>query len=122
MQAIISGDRDAFLEREIYQRQAAMMPPFGRLAAMIVSSRHKELAEIHAREIVRRAPPAERIDVLGPAEAPLAVVRGRSRWRILVKAPREIDLQTYIREWLAVAPEIRGDLRLSVDIDPYNFL
>ncbi len=122
MQAIISGDRDAFLEREIYQRQAAMMPPFGRLAAMIVSSRHKELTELHAREIVRRAPPAERIEVLGPAEAPLAVVRGRHRWRILVKSPRETDVQAYLRQWLDNAPDLRGDLRLSVDIDPYNFL
>jgi primosomal protein N' (replication factor Y) len=110
------------LEREVYQRQIAMMPPFGRLAALIVSARHKELAEAHAREIVRRAPPAERIDVLGPAEAPLAIVRGRHRWRILVKSPRDTDLQAYLREWLAVIPEIRGDLRLSVDIDPYNFL
>ena len=122
MQAIISGDRDAFLDRELYQRQAAMMPPFGRLAALVISARHKELAEAYARDVVRRAPPAEKIDVLGPAEAPLAVVRGRHRWRILVKAPRDMDLQAYLREWLSMVPDIRGDLRLSVDIDPYNFL
>jgi primosomal protein N' (replication factor Y) len=122
MEAIISGDREAFLEREIQVRQSALLPPFGRLAALIVSARQKELAEGFAREIARRAPPAERIDVLGPAEAPLAVIRGRHRWRLLVKAPREMDMQAYLREWLAGLPEIKGDIRLSIDVDPYNFL
>ncbi len=122
MQAIISGDREAFLDREVAQRQAATLPPFGRLAALIISARHKATAEAYAREVVRRAPLAERIEVLGPAEAPLAVVRGRHRWRILVKAPREVDLQTYLRAWLSAAPDPKGDLRLTVDIDPYNFL
>jgi primosomal protein N' (replication factor Y) len=122
MEAIISGDREAFLEREIQIRQSALLPPFGRLAALIVSARQKELAEGYAREVARRAPPAERIEVLGPAEAPLAVIRGRHRWRLLVKAPREMDVQAYLREWLAVLPEIKGDIRLTVDIDPYNFL
>ncbi len=80
-----------------------------------------------ARRIVcargaRRAPPAGQIEVLGPAEAPLAVVRGRHRWRLLVKAPREIDIQGYLRAWLEALPAIKGDLRLTVDIDPYSFL
>ena len=78
MQAIITGDRDAFLENEIRQRQAGLLPPYGRLAALIVSARDKELAELFARDVARHAPPAERIEVLGPAEAPLAVIRGRS--------------------------------------------
>jgi len=122
MQAIISGDREAFLDREISQRQAAMLPPFGRLAALIISARHKETAEVYASEVVRRAPLAERIEVLGPAEAPLAVIRGRHRWRILVKAAREVDLQAYLRDWLSAAPDPKGDLRLTVDVDPYNFM
>jgi primosomal protein N' (replication factor Y) len=122
MEAIISGDRDTFLEREIRQRQAAGLPPYGRLAALIVSARHKELAEVCARDVARRAPPAARIQVLGPAEAPLAVIRGRHRWRLLVKAPREADLQAYLRAWLAALPDPRGDLRLTVDIDPYSFM
>ena len=122
MEAIITGDREAFLEREIRQRQAGMLPPYGRLAALIVSARDARLAEQYAREIARRAPAAEKIDVLGPAEAPIAVVRGRHRWRLLVKAPREIDVQGYLRAWIEVMPEVKGDLRLSVDIDPYSFL
>ena len=122
MEAIISGDREAFLEREIRMRQSALLPPFGRLAALVISARQKEMAEAYAREVARRAPEATSIEVLGPAEAPIAVIRGRHRWRLLVKAPREQDVQTYIREWLSRLPDVKGDIRLTVDIDPYSFL
>ena len=122
MEAIITGDREAFLEREIRIRQSALLPPFGRLAALVVSAREKETAEAFAREVARRAPQAASIEVLGPAEAPIAVIRGRYRWRLLLKAPREQDIQAYIREWLALLPDIKGDIRMTVDIDPYSFL
>ncbi|MGQ0672970.1 MAG: primosomal protein N' [Hyphomicrobium sp.] len=122
MQAIISGDRESFLNQEIATRQRGLLPPYGRLAAIVVSARDKELAEKFAREVARRAPPAERIDVLGPAEAPIAVVRGRHRWRLLAKAPREVDIQAYLRAWLEALPEVKGDLRLTVDVEPYSFL
>jgi primosomal protein N' (replication factor Y) len=122
MTAIISSDREAFLEQEIAVRRSGMLPPFGRLAALIVSARDKETAQLVARDIAHRAPPAERIEILGPAEAPLAVIRGRHRWRLLVKAPREIDVQAYLRAWLGALPPLKGDLRLTVDIDPYSFL
>ena len=122
MQAIIHGDRDAFIEREIATRQRGLLPPYGRLAALIVSARDKEAAQLVARDIALAAPPSEKIQVLGPAEAPIAVIRGRHRWRILVKAPRELDMQSYMRAWLAELPPIKGDLRLTVDIDPYSFL
>lgn len=122
MEAIISGDREAFLEREIAIRRAGLLPPFGRLVALIVAARDKETAQRVARDIARRAPPSEKIEVLGPAEAPLAVIRGRHRWRLLVKAPREIDVQAYLRAWLAALPPLKGDLRLTVDVDPYSFL
>lgn len=122
MQAMLSGDREEFLAREIEMRQRGMLPPYGRLAALIISAREKELAERYAREVARRAPPAETISVLGPAEAPIFVVRGRHRWRLLVKAPRDADIQGYLRDWLANVPEPKGDLRLSIDVDPYSFL
>ncbi len=122
MQAMLSGDREEFLAREIEMRQRGMLPPYGRLAAVIISAREKELAERYAREVARRAPPAETISVLGPAEAPIFVVRGRHRWRLLVKAPREADIQGYLRDWLGGVPEPKGDLRLSIDVDPYSFL
>ncbi len=122
MEAIIRSDREAFLEHEIRVRQLALLPPFGRLVALVVSARHKEMAEAYAREVARRAPEAAQIEVMGPAEAPIAVIRGRHRWRLLLKAPREQDVQAYIREWLSRLPEVKGDLRVTVDIDPYSFL
>ena len=122
IQAMISGDRDGFIQHELAARQAAMMPPFGRLAAMIVSGKERGLTEEYARQIALRAPAAQAIAVLGPAEAPIAVIRGRHRFRILVRAPRELDLQTYLRGWLDQLPKVSSDLRLTVDIDPYSFL
>jgi primosomal protein N' (replication factor Y) len=122
MQAIITGDREMFLENEIRQRQAGLLPPYGRLAALVISARDKELAQLYARDVARHAPPSQRIEVLGPAEAPIAVIRGRHRWRLLVKAPRDADVQSYLRAWLGALPKPPSDLRLTVDIDPYNFL
>ncbi|MGZ5916519.1 MAG: primosomal protein N' [Methyloceanibacter sp.] len=122
IQALVSGDRDTFLAREIEARKAATMPPFGRLAALLVTSSNREAAEGYAREVARAAPQAAKIEVLGPAEAPLSMIRGRHRFRLLVKATREADLQAYMRLWLDQAPRPKGDVRLTVDIDPYSFL
>jgi primosomal protein N' (replication factor Y) len=122
MQALVSGDRDAFYEREIAARREAGLPPFGRLASLLVSGSSREAAETYARDVALAAPAAAKIQVLGPAEAPLAVIRGRHRYRLLVKAAREADLQAYLRLWLARVPKPKGDLRLAVDVDPYSFL
>ncbi len=122
MQAIISGDRESFLEREIDMRRRGLLPPFGRLAAIVISARDRDLAETYAREVARRAPRVAEIEVLGPAEAPIAVVRGRHRWRLLVKAPRDNNILGYLWAWGEALPKIGGDLRLTVDVDPYNFL
>jgi primosomal protein N' (replication factor Y) len=122
MQALVSGDRDAFYEREIAARREAGLPPFGRLASLLVSGSSREAAEAHARAAALAAPAAAKIQVLGPAEAPLSVIRGRHRYRLLVKAAREADLQAYLRLWLSQAPKPKGDIRLVVDIDPYFFL
>ncbi len=122
MEAIITGDRDAFLEREIQARQSAMLPPYGRLAAIVVSARDKEMAELVARDVAHRAPATSQIQVLGPAEAPVALIRGRYRWRLLIKAPREQDIQSYLRSWMSLLPKLPTDIQVRVDIDPYNFL
>jgi primosomal protein N' (replication factor Y) len=122
MQALVSGDRDAFYEKEIAARREAGLPPFGRLASLLVSGSSREAAEAYARAVALAAPAAAKIEVLGPAEAPLSVVRGRHRYRLLVKAAREADLQAYLRLWLAQVPKAKGDVRLVVDIDPYSFL
>ena len=62
------------------------------------------------------------IAVLGPAEAPLALIRGRHRFRLLVKTERSVDIQAYLRDWLARGPKPRGNLRVTVDVDPQSFL
>jgi primosomal protein N' (replication factor Y) len=122
MKAIVAGDREGFLNYEVRTRQAGLLPPYGRLAAIVISARDKVLTETTARDIVRHAPPSDIIAVLGPVEAPIAVVRGRHRWRLLVKAPREADMQAYLRAWAAEIPKLKSDVRVTVDIDPYSFL
>jgi primosomal protein N' (replication factor Y) len=122
MCALISGDRDTFLAREIAARKEAALPPFGRLAALIVSGGAKPEAERYAQALARAAPHAPRITVMGPAEAPLALIRGRYRFRLLVKAPREVDLQGFLRLWMDRAPPAKGSVRTVIDVDPYSFL
>jgi primosomal protein N' (replication factor Y) len=122
MRALIAGDRDAFYESEIALREKTQYPPFGRLASLLVSAGDRPTAEGYARRLAGLAPRADEVRVLGPAEAPLAVVRGRHRFRLLVKAPRGFDLSGYLRDWLAAAPPRKGTLKLEVDVDPQSFL
>ncbi len=122
MAAILSGDRDEFVAREVQARQMLTYPPFGRLVALIVTGKERPITELYAREVAKRAPRSDKVKVVGPVEAPLAVIRGRHRFRLLAKAPRDIDMQQYLRHWQARLPKPQGELRLTVDIDPYNFL
>jgi primosomal protein N' (replication factor Y) len=122
MRALIAADRDAFYDTEIASREKTTYPPFGRLAAIIVSGGDKHETESFARKIAQSAPLDDNVRVLGPAEAPLAVVRGRHRQRLLIKSPKAFDLSGYLRGWLSVAPKTRGTLKLEVDIDPQSFL
>jgi primosomal protein N' (replication factor Y) len=122
MQAIVSGDAGAFYEREIAERERAGLPPFGRLAGVIVSAATRAEAEGHARALRRAAPEAADIFVLGPAEAPLALVGGRHRFRLLVQGERRADMQGFVRRMLAQGPKPRGSVRVQVDIDPQSFL
>jgi primosomal protein N' (replication factor Y) len=121
MRALISGDRDAFYAAEIAARETQGYPPFGRLASLIVSGGDRPSTEGFARRLAASAPAAEEVRLLGPAEAPLAVVRGRHRFRLLVKSSRAFDLSGYLREWLAAAPKPKGKLALEVDVDPQSF-
>jgi primosomal protein N' (replication factor Y) len=122
MRALIACDRDAFYESEIDAREKTGYPPFGRLASLVVSAGDRHVAEAHARKLSACAPHDEAVRLLGPAEAPLALVRGRYRYRLLAKSARAYDLSAYMRDWLAGAPKTKGDLKLEVDIDPVSFL
>jgi len=121
MQALKKGDRDSYLNQEKAIRENAGLPPYRRLAALIISGADTAETERFARNLGLIAPLADGITVLGPAPAPIALVRGRHRWRFLVKASREVNLQAFLRLWLTgVKP--KGSLALQVDVDPYNFL
>jgi primosomal protein N' (replication factor Y) len=122
MKALIACDREAFYSSEIEARERAQYPPFGRLASLVVSAGERASAEGYARRLTAAAPREERVRVLGPAEAPVAVIRGRHRFRILAKSPRPFDLSAYLRAWLSAAPGRKGDVRLEIDIDPQSFL
>ena len=121
MKALAAGDRDRFLEAEAAARRHAGLPPFGRLAALIVSGGDAETCDFTARALSRAAPQLPGVTILGPAPAPLAVLRGRHRRRFLVKAGREVRLQAVVRDWLSRV-RIGGSARIQVDIDPYSFL
>ncbi|MGX1421897.1 primosomal protein N' [Bradyrhizobium elkanii] len=122
IKALIANDREAFYASEIEIRERTGYPPFGRLASLIVSAGDRPTAEGFARKLAAVAPLDERIQVLGPAEAPLAVIKGRYRFRLLVKSLRNVDLSQYLREWLAAGPKTKGNLKLEVDVDPQSFL
>ena len=97
------------------------MPPFGRLAAIIVSSEDQAEATATARAIGRAAPRVENMAVFGPAPAPLAMLRGRHRLRLLVHAARNVPVQEIMRVWLG-GVEWKASVRVGVDVDPYSFL
>ena len=121
MQALVTGDADAFYEAETEARRDAGAPPFGRYAAIIVSSEDQSAAHETARAITRAAPEVDGMHVYGPAPAPLAMLRGRHRFRLLVHARRALDVQDVIREWLG-GLEWPAKVRVAVDVDPYSFL
>jgi len=120
--AIASGDSEAFYAREIEARRVAGLPPYGRLAGIVISAADRASAFGHATALRRAAPPDDIAMVLGPSEAPLAVLRGRHRFRLLVRAPRGFDMQAFIAAWLAAAAPPRGSVRVQIDIDPLSFL
>jgi len=126
MRALIAQDRAAFYSAEIAAREAALYPPFGRLASIVVSGPDKNDTAGYARSLARAAPPLDllhgEVRVLGPAEAPLSLVRGRHRFRLLIKAPRAFDVSGYVRQWLSAAPKKHGAIKLDIDVDPQSFL
>ena len=106
MRALIAGDREAFYAHEIEARERTSHPPFGRLAGVVISGPDRPATESFARQFCVAAPADDAVRVLGPAEAPIAVVRGRHRFRVLVKSARGFDLSAYLRRWHARAPKL----------------
>ncbi|MDP9128656.1 MAG: primosomal protein N' [Pseudomonadota bacterium] len=121
MKALLQGDRDAFMAAEMQEREAYHLPPVWRLASVTVSG--KDAGEVirQAEALAATAPQNDLIRVLGPAPAPFAMLRGRYRHRLLIQAPRSVNLSRVLRDWLATVRPPRS-LRILVDVDPYSFL
>jgi primosomal protein N' (replication factor Y) len=121
MQALAAQDRDAFVEAELAERELAGLPPFGRLAAVVVSGIDPGQLEAFVQTMAQAAPNSAGVEVYGPADAPLGLIRGRRRKRFLVRADRAVDLSAYMATWRArVKPP--AAIRVAIDIDPYSFL
>jgi primosomal protein N' (replication factor Y) len=121
MQAMADDRRDAFLAIEAEERRDAGMPPFARLAALILSGPDAEEVQTISRAFARTAPRGDGVVVLGPAPAPLAMLRGMHRERLLLKARRDVQVQPLVAEWMTRVAAPRT-VRVQVDIDPYSFL
>ncbi len=121
MQALLLGDLDAFMASEADSRRDGEWPPYGRLAALIVSADTALMADTLARDLGRAAPRSEGLAVLGPAPAPMALLRGRHRRRLLLKVRRDVAVQPILRNWLSTVRVPRGG-RVDVDVDPISFL
>jgi primosomal protein N' (replication factor Y) len=123
IRAILSGDEEGFWSAEAREREAAGMPPFARMAGIILSGSEVQAVFDLGTALARNAAPLDRIgaQVFGPAPAPIARIRGRHRVRLLVRASRAAPLQAALAEWVGQM-KLKGDLRLAIDIDPQSFL
>ncbi|MEM9937555.1 MAG: primosomal protein N' [Pseudomonadota bacterium] len=121
MMALAAGDRDGFLQIERDVREELTLPPFGRMAALVMSAPSAEMAKEIGLLAGKAAPNGEGVTVYGPAPAPISVLRGRHRLRFLITAPRDVDLSAYMAAWLS-ALKLPNAARVSADIDPYSFL
>jgi len=120
MAALASGDRDKFYEQERVYRERAHAPPFGRLAALILSGVNGPEVQDAGRMLARAAPPAKGVKVWGPTPAFYHLLRGQTRERLLVQAERSVDVQAYLRAWLA-SVKLSNRVRIAVDVDPVSF-
>ena len=121
MRALVSGDVAAFMAEEAAGRRPGHWPPFGRLAALIVSSEDEREADRAARDLGLAAPRLPGIEVLGPAPAPLALLRGRHRRRLLLKARRDVPVQPVLRDWVSRV-DLPNSVRVQIDVDPVGFM
>jgi primosomal protein N' (replication factor Y) len=120
MQALAKGDRDGFYAQERGFREAAQAPPFGRLAALVISGYDGELVRSIAKQLGLTAPSARDVKVWGPTPAFYSLLRGQTRERLLVQAARGVDVQAYLKAWLALV-KVPGSVRVTVDVDPVSF-
>ena len=122
IRAILTGDEEAFWGAEAAERREAGMPPFGRMAGVVISDPDPQVAFDVGTALARNAGPLHALGaaVYGPAPAPISRIRGRHRVRLLVKAAKGTPLQSALSQWVG-ALKLPPSLRLSIDIDPQSF-
>lgn len=121
VQALLSGDGETFMAAEKAARRQFHMPPFGKLVAIIISGPDMREALDVGRRLAQAAPVEPGLDIVGPAPAPLARIRGQFRFRMLVHARKEVKIQSVIRAWVSSIGKVSG-VKVKVDIDPYSFV
>ncbi|MBY0356152.1 MAG: primosomal protein N' [Rickettsiales bacterium] len=121
MQALVRGDKEGFLAMETLSRRQLGLPPYGRLAALIIDSTNEQAAQRAAQILARTAPSVAGVQVLGPAPAPLYKLRNRYRHRLLVQAPKTTALQSLLMAWVQAA-SLPANVSVRIDVDPYSFL
>lgn len=119
--ALASYNREKFIKEEMNSRKAMNMPPFGRLASIILSSKQEQKLLEFSKELVKQSPISKEILVLGPAPALIYKIRGKFRYRILIKTKRNINIQKFLNTWLENI-KIPSHIHFKIDIDPYYFL
>lgn len=124
MQALAAGERDEFMQMEAQMREDCAMPPFGKLASVVIESQSEQEASAYARDLVRKSAGNQLmhdVQILGPAPAPLSLLRGKYRFRILIKAPRNFAMQNFLENWL-LKEKAPTSIRMKIDVDPYSFV
>ncbi len=119
--ALEAGDRERFISAELALREALLLPPYGKLAAIIISGPDKAKAEAFAKKTVSLAPRAEGVEILGPSEPPIGRLRGMYRRRILVQSEDSVNLSKYMRTWRGRI-KVPNKYKLHIDIDPQSFM
>ena len=121
IQALVAGDREAFLDTEIMAREALGLPPFGRMASVSFMAMNPKAVDEASRAYAAAAPHTEGVEIWGPAEPPRAIVRGWHRRRILVRADKSIDISAYLRAWKSRV-KVSPSVRVTIDVEPYSFI
>jgi primosomal protein N' (replication factor Y) len=121
MQALINGERDEFVENELLARRRFEMPPFGRLATIMVSGKDEREVKKYITALSLNAPKSQDIHLLGPAPAPMSFLRGQWRYRLILRSGKKFQMQKFIKAVLANTPAPR-QLKVKIDIDPFSFV
>jgi primosomal protein N' (replication factor Y) len=121
LKALVEQDRNLFMKFEKESRRLLNYPPYGKLASLIISGANQHQAAIVAAQFGKTAPHTDFISVLGPAPAPLFMLRDKYRFRLLLKTARNINIQEVLKRWLTMV-NVPSSIRVEVDIDPYSFM